>query len=185
VAAYERASLHGGDITRDFLRRAAPAAADVLKDSDFLQSNQTISAEGMDVLHRYRAFNHPDRDGQFTPDTGEIIRQIAGVEAGLGGFTRPVAHGSVRDYLDNSCVDLLWLRERFGVDFPGVDYSRISGGHAPPAPPQRVSDICALDEEKRDRLMMTVMNRLSEKATKGRKMKFKAAMPRFGGGRKK
>lgn len=178
VVAYAREQLHGADITRDFLHRISPDLDTVLRDRHIRDSNQSISAEGMDILHKYRLYAHEQKEGVFTPDTRKLLKLIGDAEGRIGGFTKPVAHASLREYLTRSSVDLLWLRDRHGVRFEGIDYDSVDGGLTPPEPPRSISDICAFDPDLRDRLMMTVMHRLAVQAAGESKMTFdKVAMP--------
>jgi hypothetical protein len=176
VIPYAREQFHGQDIALDFLHRFFPDLGEVLEPHHFQASNQTISAEGIDILQKYRLYNHAENGGQFTSDTGELLKLIAEVETEIGPCTRPVLHASLAEYLARASKDLLWLRERYGILFDDIDYDAIKGGLAPPPPPQEIADICRLDPVLRDRLMMRVMNRLAVKATGERKIKFKTAM---------
>jgi hypothetical protein len=162
VIAYERSELYGADITRDFLHRFAPDA--VLAPDTTRQANQTLSAEGMDILHRYRQRNHADSDGIFTTDTGALIGAIGAAEDAAGGWRRPVMHENVRDFVNGASVDLLWLRDAHGIVFSDVDYDRISDGVSPPPslPAQTVADICTLDEARRDRMLAAILESLGE-----------------------
>jgi hypothetical protein len=178
VVPYAREGLYGGDIARDFLHRLSPKLGDILRDEQICQSNQTISAEGIDILQKYRKYGHPEENGTFTPDTGEVINLIAEAEAEIGGFTKPVVHEHVRDYLSCASVDLLWLRDRHGITFGDIDYDRITDRLSPPSPPDEILDICQLDQNLRDRLAVTVMHRLAERATEGRKVRFKTSIKR-------
>jgi hypothetical protein len=177
---YAREQFHGQDIARDFLHRFFPDLGDILEPRHMHASNQTISAEGIDILQKYRLYNHAEHNGRFTPDTGELLKLIAVVETEIGNCTKPVLHAHLADYLARASEDLLWLRERYGVEFDDIDYGSIKGKLAAPPPPQEISDICALDAALRDRLMMRVANRLARKSTAGRKMKFKTAMSKTG-----
>lgn len=182
VIAYERAGLVGADITRDFLHRLG--RADGLETETPQQANQTLSAEGMDILHRYRARNHPGGRGVFTKDTGLLFRTIAALDEGVEGFARPRLCAPVRDYINGVSVDLLWLRERHGIVFSDIDYARISDGIDPPDMPRRVAEICEVDRRRRERLLMAVLGHLAGQIAGEAPMHFKAA-PRPAGRRRR
>jgi hypothetical protein len=176
VIPYAREQFHGQDIALDFVHRFFPDLGEVLEPHHLQASNQTISAEGIDILQKYRLYNHAENGSQFTPDTGTLLKLIAEVETEIGSCTRPLLHPHLAEYLMRASKDLLWLRERHGIVFDDIDYDAIKGGLAPPAPPQEIADICRLDSVLRDKLMMRVVNRLAVESTGGRKMKFKTAM---------
>lgn len=181
VAVYDRASLRGGDITLDFLSRVAPDAVIAVEGQAIREANTSMSAEGMDIVQRYRAANHASADGRFTPDTGEVLKAIAKIEAKEGGFTKPSALDHVRDYLERASVDLLWLRDRFGAVFPDIDYNRIAADVIPPPPPKRIADVCAFDPGLRDLMAMRVIHQLSSQSAGDGQMRFKVAMPKRAG----
>ncbi len=180
VIPYAREQFHGQDIALDFMHRFFPDLGDALDPRHLQAPNQTISAEGVDILQKYRLYNHAENGGQFTPDTGELIKLISEVEAEIGPCTKPVLHPQLAEYLVRASKDLLWLRERHGVVFDDVDYGAVKGDLAHPPAPQEIADICPLDPALRDRLMMRVMNRWAAKSVGGRKMKFKTAMSKAG-----
>lgn len=179
VIPYEREQFHGQDIARDFLYRFFPDLGDILQPHHMQASNQTISAEGIDILHKYRLHNHAEDKGRFTPDTGAVLKLISEVEAEIGPCTRPVAHQHLADYLAQASKDLIWLRERHGITFNDIDYNTIREGLAPPPPPQEIADICPLDPALRDKLMMRIMSRLTLQTTGEREIRFKTAMWKF------
>ena len=86
------------------------------------QRNQTISAEGMDILHRYRCRNHAGADDVFTKDTDALIKVIEALEAAEAPH-RPTLHPAIARYVNGASVDLLWLRDRHGIVFADVDYA--------------------------------------------------------------
>ena len=157
--SYERSRLHGGDITRDFLHRFAPDLLDPLGAEAVREANQTLSAEGMDILHRYRGLI-TGQDGVFTTDTGALIRAIGAAEDAVGGFRRPQIRDQVLDYVNGASIDVLWLREHFDIVFSDVDYDRVSDAHTKPPAPASVPEICLVDDARRDRMLMTVLNGL-------------------------
>lgn len=171
VVGYDRRTLHGGEINRDFLTRIAPDFG-----SDFRVKglekinamNTTLSAEGMDLVHAYRSQNHPHSDRKFTSDTGEILRRLTALDAMVPGFVRPRPHEQVATYVDNSSVDLLWLRDRFGVAFADVDYDAIRSDLPPLAPPEHVGDVCAMDPTRRAALTDALLSDLSNTVDEGR-----------------
>ena len=160
VVAFDRKRLRGGDISLDFLHRVAPDLAIPQDGLELQASNKSISAEGMDLLHKYRKFNHDGIDGTFTKDTRALLDAIAAFDAETG-FRRPELVEGVRRYLETSCVDLLWLRDRHGILFGDVDYAAISADAPTPPLPERIGDVLVLDEDRRDRMVATLLRRLA------------------------
>ena len=54
---------------------------------------------------------------------------------------------------------MIWLKDAFGVVFDGLDVSRLSSPGKRRFKPQAVENICEIDQEKRDRLLMLVLRR--------------------------
>jgi hypothetical protein len=175
VIPYAREQFHGQDIALDFLHRFFSDLGEVLEPHHMHASNQTLSAEGIDILQKYRLYNHAANDGRHTPDTGELIRLITETETNIGNCTKPVLHARLADYLARASKDLLWLRDRHGIMFDDIEYEAIEEGLAAPSPPREIADICALDPALRDQLAMRVMNRLTVKST-GRRAARKRGM---------
>ena len=161
VVAYERSALLDGDITRDFLHRFAPGRGDALGRKQLQQRNQTISAEGMDILHRYRCRNHAGADDVFTKDTDALRRAIEALEAAEGPH-RPTLHPEIARYVNGASVDLIWLRDRHGIVFADVDYDQIAGDLPRPPPPQSIAEICPVDAGRRDRMLAAILEREAE-----------------------
>jgi hypothetical protein len=153
VVRYDRSLFPQGDIVADFASRFMPeAAADLCAVAD-PKVNTSMSAEAMDIVQAFRRDHHRDEDDRFTPDTGMLRRRLAEREAELGGVRRPQLLPHVRGLVDQSSVDLIWLRDTFGIVFDGIDYGAIgpaSGFH-----PKSVGDVCVVDPERREALSAT------------------------------
>src|SRR5690606_14707056 len=122
---YERDRFPGGDVVADFAARLLPEAGDVLRAVDDPKVKPSMSAEAMAIVQDFRRRRHPDRNDRFTRDTGILIKHLAAQEASLGGERRPRLRPGIRDLVDRASVDLLWLRDAFGIGFDGIDYSAI------------------------------------------------------------
>lgn len=146
VVPYERSRFPGGDIVADFVMRFLPEAAGHIAAVDDPKVRASLSAEAMAVVQSFRSARHPGEDDRFTRDTGLLIRRLSEREAELGGQRRPQLLAEVRDRIDRSSVDLLWLRDTFGIVFNGIDYGAIAPGNG--FHPGSVADICLLDPER-------------------------------------
>jgi len=149
VRRFHRESLEEGDIISDFVRNflpeAAQARAELAKPG---RVNESMSAEAMDILRRYRQSFHPDEDGVFRRGSTRLHRQLSELDRHLG-LPRPRLRPDVAEAIDHQAVDLPWLRERHGVEFPGIDYGKI----APPPPvtaiTHQLEDLVVIDPEAR------------------------------------
>jgi hypothetical protein len=75
---------------------------------------------------------------------------------------RPRLKEDIADRIDHGTVDLLWLRNEWGIAFRGIDYGQIRPDDAIlserfPAKDALVEDICHVDVELRDRLVMVAL----------------------------
>lgn len=147
VIPYERSRFPGGDIVADFASRFLPAVATELGAASNPGQNPSMSAEAMDIVQAFRRDRHHDENDRFTRDTGMLRQRLAQREAGLGGPRRPQLLPHVRDLIDRSSVDIVWLRDTFGVVFDGIDYRAIAP--EPGFAVGSVAEICAIDRERR------------------------------------
>ncbi|HET7715553.1 MAG TPA: hypothetical protein VFK86_07980 [Bauldia sp.] len=144
---YDRSLFPDGDVVADFAARFMPEAAADLRAVTDLKVKPSMSAEAMAIVQAYRRSHHPDENDRFTPDTGQLVRRLGEREAELGGRRRPELLPHVRDHIDQSSVDLLWLRDTFGIVFDGIDYVTIAARAG--LTPESVDEICVVDPERR------------------------------------
>lgn len=125
---FDRAALHEGDIVADFamkylvplgVQRATLLAPEA--------TNETLSAESVDILRDFRATFHAERQDLFTADTNGLIQALAAIDARLKS-PRPRLIEGLAELIDHSTSDPLWLRDTFGLVFPGYDYARAERG---------------------------------------------------------
>src|SRR4029077_586425 len=103
---------------------------------------------------------HSDRDDIRTIDTGALLERLRKAERDAGVFTRPKLKTEVAEAIDAMSRDeLIWLEDAFGVVFDGLDVARLSPPGGRRLKPQAVENICEIDQEKRDRLLMLVLRR--------------------------
>src|SRR5690625_2927345 len=78
VRPFDRAQLHEGDVVADFLRVVSDHFGVDLSGHEIesRSSNESISAEGMVILQRYREKFYPDQNNVFRSDSSELVRQL-------------------------------------------------------------------------------------------------------------
>ena len=123
IREFNRDTLVGGDVSADFARAIG------LRDGELnipRPQNETISAEGMELLLMHRRFLFPEAQPQIFPKSRQLIRKIQKLErsnAETFGFTRPRLHDEFAKYLDLDLVEVDALDEKFGFRFSALDYS--------------------------------------------------------------
>lgn len=150
LRCFHRDCLAEGDIVADFL--ASCLADSGLQAGDLAdpgRRNETLSAEAMDILRRFRAEFHAGREDLFTADTVALRKALVRIEARLSPPPPRLLPG-VAEAVDYGpgATDALWLRDRRGVAFPGYDYARVARGElAPcwPAAPVDLAELVAID----------------------------------------
>lgn len=122
---YDRSLLAEGDIAADFLAAYLPGAglgaADLAPAS---RTNESLSAESMDILRAYRADFHGERDNVSAPDSSQLVRVLARID-GLAEAPRPRLRPEIAEAVDYANPDALALRDQWGLVFPGLDYARL------------------------------------------------------------
>ncbi|MCB1500094.1 MAG: hypothetical protein KDK07_09960 [Bauldia sp.] len=147
VVAYDRNLFPGGDIVADFAARFLPGTGVELHAVADAKVKPSMSAEAMDIVQAFRREHHVGEDNRFTRGTGVLMRGLAEREAALGGQRRPQLLPAVRTHIEQSSVDVLFLRDSFGIVFEGIDYDRIA--LADRVQPGAVGDICVVDPDRR------------------------------------
>jgi hypothetical protein len=169
VIPYDRSQFPDADIVADFASRFVPEAEAELRAATNPSQNASMSAEAMDIVQAFRRDRHPDENNRFTRDTGRLRRRLAEREAELGGQQRPQLLPHVRELVDQSSVDVLWLRDTFGVVFDGIDYQAVAAG--PDVPVEFVTDICAVNPERRAALAELAMMTAPVEAAKPKRFR--------------
>jgi len=152
----DRDQLTGGDIVVDFLARfVAPVVGPV--DVPTITLNESISAEMAAILDQFRRVRYPVPQRRM-PDffsLRSILRPIDTREPRTGmGKLRPEAAEAVR----REAVDAIWLRDRYGIVFNGLDYGMIDGRPADPSLRSwTVEQIFEVDPARRARVEAAAM----------------------------
>lgn len=176
VNAYDRDMLHGGDITQDFCKKVLGFEDNLLGQLTAVLSNETMTAEGMDILLRYRKHACKDKNGIFTADSNLVGKVIREIDPEIPNFARPVLNPEIVEGIVRSSVDLPWLRDTWNIEFPDVDYNLPFSEEVKSITPRFVSDVCKLDEKRRESLLFLVLGNIARNQGVA-KISFKTAMP--------
>ena len=171
---FERPAFPGGDIVADFAARLLPETRDILRAVDDPKVRPSMSAEAMAIVQDFRRRRYPEMNDRFTRDTGALAKHLAAEELALGGQRRPELRPAIRELVDRSSADLLWLRDTLGVTFAGVDYDTI--GPAEPVTVETVDDICFVDGARKAALEATLA-RLELPTGDTERKSFRTAVP--------
>ena len=148
---FHRDHLEQGDIVADFCKHyLAEFEIDPAELRPGDKTNETLSAESMDILARYRQAFHAERNGVSTRDTVKLCAALAEADS-RHGAARPRLRPGVAETIDYASHDCLWVRDRFGVVFPDLDYDRLAATAPAAAPdPERtfaLEELVVIDRE--------------------------------------
>ena len=121
IREFNREALVGRDAVLDF--------AHVIElNHDGLEmpapQNETISAEGMELLLMHRRFHFPETRPQIMPESRKLIQKIRKLEHHNGkeiGFTYPRLHKNFAEYLDSDVNEIEALDRQFSFRFAGLE----------------------------------------------------------------
>ncbi len=128
VRCFDPKLLVDGDIIADFVKSyLADSGIELTRLATLGRSNETVSAESMDIVRQHRMDFFPKNDNQFKLSSTRLLQQLMVIEKSVG-LGRPTLKSEIADAVDYSSKDALWLRDEFGVIFPQYDYARIEAG---------------------------------------------------------
>lgn len=171
LCAYERAQMTGEDSTTDFLHRVLSAHEREGLEIVRTRANETLSAESMAIIQDFRRMVLPDRDTDRVDSSTSLRRILSKLDKRFPG-ERPALRPEIAHAIDHSSTDLLWLRERSGIVFQGIDYDSIRPPRADAGElaGKLVADICMVDAQRKSLLASCVINELhSQLETEKRK----------------
>ncbi len=152
----DRDRLPDGDILADFKARfITPVVGDIAIAP--VRLNESVSAEVLSILDRYRRLRYP-RPVRVMPDHFSLRMILSKLEADAGRSGAPRLRPVFAEAVRRATTDMVWLRERYGIEFTGVDYAAIDG--APPEidPVQAaMEEIFEVDLDRRDALQAAAM----------------------------
>ena len=77
-----------------------------------------------------------------------------------GLFTKPKLKPEIASLVDQLSRDVFWLRNKFGVSYENIDEEIMTDEVSVGTQPRTVADICQVDLEKRDYLLMLLMHEI-------------------------
>lgn len=155
VVPFRREALIGADIVTDFLTRfLQPWGVERDRMAPVGAVNETLSSEGVDIQRAYREAFHYVDDDRHTPNSLQLFKALQDIDAELG-MTRPRLVDGIADLVDYASTDPLWMRDRFGVEFPDFDYARLERGDLTRAPDRawRLDELMQIDRERQARVL--------------------------------
>ena len=158
--AFERGQLSDGDVTRDFLEHALRVTPNMLETVAAVVSNKGDFAEVMDISVRNRRLNHPGSDFTFVREHMRLLERLRSIERQVyEERRRPELRPEISEAIVRASVDVLWLRDRYGIQFQDLDYSTIDGTPLNGLPiPRNVDDLFAVDAELRETLLYRALS---------------------------
>ncbi len=155
VCNADRDRLVDGDILADFKSRfITPVVGDVAVAP--VRLNESL-AEVLSILDRYRRLRYPT-PARVMPDHFSLRMILSRLEAGAGRAAAPRLRPEFATAVRRATLDMLWLRDRYEIEFTGVDYAAIDG-----APPlidpmtATIEEIFEVDLDRRDALQASAM----------------------------
>lgn len=159
VRAFDSQQLQGGDIVTDFVSRFLSHRVDPSQVPG-RRDNPSLSAEVALCISRFRALVAADRDWYEDPRSTRLIRHLLAVEKDDPPSGQVRLQPGLAEAIRRSSVDYLWLRDRYGIVFPELDYASIDG--APVAPDwqeQPLEGLIEVDRDRYDRLLLAALAR--------------------------
>jgi hypothetical protein len=162
VRLFHRDHLENGDIVADFCKHyLGEFAIDPARLQPGRRTNETLSAESIDVLRRYRSAFHAGRDNVYAQDSRALQKELAKADREHGA-ARPRLQPGLAEAIDYGHRDCLWLRDRYGVAFPGLDYDRLATAASVPeptwTPTVALEELIVIDREMQGK----ILNRLTQ-----------------------
>jgi hypothetical protein len=112
---YDRGLLAQGDIVADFLGAHLPEAKiDPAALPRPGSANETLSAEAMDLMRRFRLAFHPRDEDAPSPAGSELLRTLRKIDRATGA-PRPRLRPEIAKAIDYARADPLQLRDAWGL----------------------------------------------------------------------
>lgn len=152
---FDRTLLVDGDIVADFCtshlarERIDPKS---LRPGD--RSNETMCAETMKIVWQYRWDFERDNDDMHTRGSRQLRAALLEAEPKVG-VERPRLRDGIAEIIDHASEDVLWLRDTYGLEFPGLDYSVLERGGPKPVPKREydLRELVEVDPKVQTRLI--------------------------------
>ncbi|WP_170381267.1 hypothetical protein [Ruegeria atlantica] len=159
VRLFNREALVGGDIISDFMSLHRPDLQGIVsKAAKKISTNESLSAEGMVLMQQFRRHFYANQDDRINKQTLRFINQLRRVEKRLN-LPRPMLRPEVAEYTDYSGTGPLELRDRYGIVFPKLDYSRLERGEFAKKPQigSDVQDVVQVSDERLEQMVRRLL----------------------------
>jgi hypothetical protein len=135
------------------------------------RQNESLSAEGMEILQRYRSAFLADQDHVFVEETNRLLHFLAG-SSELLAQTRPELRPEIASWIRfHHRDDVAYLRDRYGVDLAEEGGGEPTLTNPPAAPADgfwRVADLVTrVDDEVALSLLLHYVRQLTRPAGAG------------------
>ncbi len=154
VVPFEREQLKGGDVVHDFFERFLPHELLSVLEGWKGARNETLTAESMAILQDYRLLHHGNKNREKVIDSKRLLVCVRISEALSAWNERPKLKPEVSDFIDHSSTDLIWLRDRYGILFAGVDYSKVGERNNNYISALKVDEICQVSGIQLQRIQL-------------------------------
>ncbi len=144
---FEKTKLVEHDVVADFLQWAdLPIPYETLPK---MQSNESVSAEGMAILHEMSPPDHASNEDELDLKR-KRFRAIMMADREIEAPTKPKLRPEIAEYINAQCSELPLLRDEFGLEFEDIDYSVVSDSPKKTLTITRIDEICAYDPERKE-----------------------------------
>jgi hypothetical protein len=115
---FERSSLIGNDVVPDFLRQVSDFFGEVVERDriEAIRKNESLSAEGMLILQKYRFLFHRSRKNVPAKDSGNLLRILARSQALMKQTKAEISPAVGQLITERHREDIVWLLEHFQID---------------------------------------------------------------------
>ncbi len=159
IRAFQRSTLIGGDIVKDF---TTSYLSDYLDPSliPSARENESISAEAMEMSVNLRRAVWPTENRVSFPKSHKLLSEIASMEAAYTDSSKPVLREGLADQIRQASTDYIWLKETYGVSFDTLDYAKIDGTPVPYLTEyENLSGIIHVDWERYNQIIYSILSR--------------------------
>ena len=144
VRVYDRALLRENDISEDFIFHAL--SREDVDLAAFVRANESMSAEAGLLMQEFQVEHQAGLDNQTTPEKARMRRRLMKLEKRIPTQGSPRLRAEIAQYVDEGSIELLWLRDEHGIQFPGIDYEQIRKLPAPEGKLDSIQDIFEIDQ---------------------------------------
>lgn len=157
VCRFDPGTLAGGDILKDFANRFL---SDLIDPNEVVAGteNSSLSGEAILALSRLRRLVAPDRDWQRDPRSDRLFRRLQLLEEADPNVRRISLRPGVAEAVRRASVDYLWLRDRFDLVFPEINYADVDGTlPAPEMTHSPLEDLIEVDFARYDQMLLSLL----------------------------